>query len=113
MTTGTPPTGKWQHSFEEDTPGVTVYRPADRFAFPAARREREMLDFGAAGTLVASAPGPDDRLRETLGDWVARGMNRFRPSGASGPQRTIEIIESTPEVLKPAKPEPRRRGGWP
>ena len=100
MATHSPLTGKWRHSFEEDTPGVTVYRPADLFAFPPARRGRETLDFGETGALVMSAPGPDDRPRETSGGWTALGMNRFSLGGASGAQRTIEIIQSTPEVLK-------------
>ena len=100
MAMGNPLTGKWRHSFEEDSPGVTVYRPADRFAFPPARRGRETLDFGDAGALIMGAPGPDDRPRETSGDCVALGMNRFRLSDGSGHQRTIEVVERTLEVLK-------------
>lgn len=61
---------------------------------------RPMPIVDTAGAPVTSAPGPDDRLRESPDDWAALGMNRFRLSGASGPPRVIEIIESTPEVLK-------------
>lgn len=92
--------GKWRHSFEEDTPGVTVYRQADSFAFPPARRGRETLEFGEAGALTLGAAGPDDRQRETPGRWVALGMNRFRLGGETQPARTIEVVEITPDILK-------------
>lgn len=94
------PQGKWLHSFEEDESGIEVYRPADRYAFPPARRGREVLEFGGTGTLTMSVPGPDDRPREQPGRWVAIGMNRFRLEDGSQIGRTIEIVESTPDILK-------------
>jgi hypothetical protein len=94
------PSGKWRHSFEEDQPGVEVYRPADSFAFPPARRGRETLDFGGTGALTIGAPGPDDRSRETSGSWTALGMNRFRLDGGNQSSRTIEVIENSPDILK-------------
>lgn len=94
------PMRKWLHSFEEDQPGIVIYRPADSFAFPPARRGRESLEFGGTGTLSMGAPGPDDKPREQSGSWVALGMNRFRLDAGNQPGRTIEIIESSPEILK-------------
>jgi hypothetical protein len=91
--------GKWLHSFEEDQPGVHVYRPAETFAFPPARRGREALDFGASGALAMGAPGPDDRTRAVQGRWTALGMNRFRLEGGPSAQ-TIEITERAPDILK-------------
>lgn len=38
---------KWGHSFEEDSDGVTVYRPSD-FSFPRARG-RAGIEFKADG----------------------------------------------------------------
>ena len=97
---GGSPQGKWLHSFEEDQPGIEIYRPADRYAFPPARRGREALQFGGPGALTTSVPGPDDRLREQPGRWVAIGRNRFRLEDGSQVVRTIEIVESTPDILK-------------
>lgn len=100
----TPPTGRWLHSFEEDEPGVEVYRPAEGFAFPPARRGRESLEFGATGALSMGAPGPDDRPRETAGQWTAIGMNRYRLADAGETGRVIEIVERTPDMIKIRRP---------
>ncbi len=94
------PAGRWRHSFEEDQSGVEVYRPADSFAFPPARRGREILEFGEGGALTMGAPGPDDRPQSVSGRWTALGMNQFRLEGGTQPARTIEVIESTPDILK-------------
>jgi hypothetical protein len=92
--------GEWTHSFEEDEPGVRVYRPAGSFPFPPARW-RETLTFHEDGTCSVSQPGRDDRPREVPARWSALGMNRFRLLGEDATSsRVIEVIESTEEVLK-------------
>ena len=93
--------GSWTHSFEEDEAGVLVYRPTHSFAFPPSRRGRETLDFSVDGQVVESAPGPDDRPSSTAVPRTALGMNRFSLGGtAAAPGRVIEVLESTPDVLK-------------
>ena len=95
-----PVSGSWTHSFEEDEAGVLVYRPTHSFAFPPARG-RETLEFGEGGGLIERTPGPDDRPRDKAGRWTALGMNRFGLGGtADAPDRVIEVIESTPDILK-------------
>ena len=96
-----PPAGSWTHSHEEDTAGVMVYRAALSYPFPPSRAGRETLEFGAAGELTLRAPGPDDRTRARSSRWTALGMNRFTLGGtAEVPERVIEVIEATPEILK-------------
>lgn len=93
--------GSWTHSFEEDVAGVQVYRPTHSFAFPPSRQGRETLDFSADGQVTEGAPGPDDRPVSTAAPRTALGMNRFSLGGsAAAPGRVIEVIESTPDVLK-------------
>jgi len=93
--------GSWTHSFEEDEADILVYRPTDTFTFPPSRRGRESLEFGEGGELKELTPGPDDRPRDTAGDWTALGMNRFRLGDTADTLgRVIEIVEHTPEILK-------------
>ena len=92
--------GRWLHSFEEDDAGVLVYRPADAFTFPPARRGREALEFGESGELSERTPGPDDRL-SPASRWKSLGMNRYGLGGTpEAPARVLEIVEATPEILK-------------
>lgn len=101
-----PVAGSWTHSFEEDEAGVLVYRPTHAFTFPPARRGRETLEFGADGQLTTLMPGPDDRpLARPAGQLKAVGSNRYAlmDEMASVPQRVIEVIEATPEILKLAR----------
>lgn len=92
--------GSWTHSSEEDQGDILVYRPTDSFAFPPARG-RETLVFGEGGELTEQTPGPDDRPRDSGGNWTALGMNQFRLEGSvEAAGRVIEVVEHTPEVLK-------------
>lgn len=91
----------WTHSFEEDEADVLVYRPTHSFAFPPTRAGRDTLEFGEEGGLTEQTPGPDDRPRAKVGRWKALGMNRFGLGGtADAPEQVIEIIVSTPDMLK-------------
>jgi hypothetical protein len=91
-----PLSGAWTHSFEEDEGDVQVYRSSNSFAFPAARRARETLEFPTPGQVVTGVPGPDDRLRRTNCSLTPMGMGRFR----IGEARVIEVIQSTSDILK-------------
>lgn len=94
---GTSLQGSWTHSFEEDeADGIEVYRPTHSFAFPAARRGRESLDFSAGGGQVEhSMPGADDRPRSSSAGATALGMNRYRLGG-----KVIEVLEMTSDRLR-------------
>ena len=102
-----PVAGSWTHSFEEDEAGVLVYRPTHGYPFPPARRGRETLEFGEDGQLTTLMAGPDDRPLATrpTGQLKAVGSNRYAlmDEMASVPQRVIEVIEATPEILKLAR----------
>lgn len=105
-----PVSGSWTHSFEEDEPGVLVYRPTHAYAFPPSRQGRETLHFGDDGQLTALAPGPDDRpLAKPAQQLKPMGMNRFALIGAiegtpqSSTPEIIEVIEATPAILKLAR----------
>ncbi len=94
--------GSWTHSFEEDEPGVRVYRPTHSYAFPAGRRRRETLEFSDDGQLTALAPGPDDRpLARPAQQLTPLGMNRYAVGGtAAAPKQVIEVVEATFDKLK-------------
>jgi hypothetical protein len=93
-----PVEGSWTHSFEEDEPGVEVFRPTATFAFPPTRRGRKRLTFTPDG-VIESAPGPDDRNRP-VATWVRAGGTRLTGQGSAGDEPAIDILEASPEVLR-------------
>ena len=99
------PSGSWTHSFEEDEAGLLVYRPTATFAFPPSRGARETFVFGAGGEVTELTVGPDDRPRASpAGLFEPLGMNRYAAAGMPGaPERVIEIVEATAEILKVRK----------
>jgi hypothetical protein len=90
------PVGSWTHSFEEDSGDVEVYRPTATYAFPPSRRGRRRLTF-AAGEVIESAPGPDDRL-QPQGTLSAVGPGRFGEGATS--DAGLDVVEATSEILK-------------
>lgn len=93
--------GSWTHSFEEDEPGVSVYRLTQSFAFPPARRGRATLEFGNADEVLTDVPGPDDRQQITRSSMTPLGMNRYRLGGtAPAPDKVIEVVEPQAGALK-------------
>ena len=72
---------QWLHSHEEDTPGRTVYRPAD-YHFPPSRG-RKGFDLGPGGNLVEIGIGPTDRSTRTLGKWRLVGDKTLEFTRAS------------------------------
>jgi hypothetical protein len=104
----TPPIGSWSHSYEEDEGGVRVYRPTHSFAFPPSRRGRDTLVFEADGKLVIHSLGADDTSHARASRWTHVGEREVGLGGMPGaPEEIVEIIESTPDVLKVRT----RRGG--
>ncbi|MCD9140646.1 hypothetical protein [Streptomyces albireticuli] len=100
-----PPTGllqHWVHSFEEDSPGATVYRP-DGFAFPPARGRRGM-EFAEGGVFVDHPLGRGDAPDSVRGRWRMSGEARvsvsFPGTGRAG--RELVILACDEKVLRVA-----------
>ena len=91
---------KWQHSFEEDASGVTVYRPTD-YNFPRARG-RAGIEFARDGKFTEWAIGPGDAQRGMPGRWTVEGPNRVRISFEPGTRaaRVLEILQHDANVLR-------------
>lgn len=99
--------GRWMHSFEEDEGDLTVYRPAS-YDFPRARG-RAGIEIHPDGTFVELAIGRGDANEAVPGRWQMVGPDRLRTTGgeAMRPPRTLEIVESGPDILK-VRASPRR-----
>ncbi|NEE00912.1 hypothetical protein [Phytoactinopolyspora halotolerans] len=88
---------RWAHVDEEDTPGVRVYRPADRPLPPA--RGRDGIEFRTDGTYIAWEPGAADApYPSEPRQWSLAGPDRLRLHGQDGP--IIEVVVAvSDEVL--------------
>ncbi|MGW1088405.1 hypothetical protein ACWD4L_19285 [Streptomyces sp. NPDC002596] len=90
----------WVHSFEEDTEGMTVYRPAD-YPFPPARGRRG-LEFGQDGTCIDHPVGRGDAPDTVPGHWQLVEGRRLAISfpGNGRPDRELEILRCNEDVLE-------------
>lgn len=91
----------WVHSYEEDSEGVAVYRPAD-YPFPPARGRRG-LEFAPDGTFIDHPIGAGDASAAISGRWDAadgRGLCVTFPAHQRRTDRRIEILHCDNEVLK-------------
>lgn len=96
---------QWVHSFEEDTAGVRVYRPAD-YDFPRARG-RSGIEFRPNGEFVELSIGPTDTPQPASGEWQAEGDNRVSISFGEeslAPQE-LEIVSVDDERLVVRDPQ--------
>lgn len=59
--------GAWIHSWEEDTEGAIVFRPAE-YPFPPSRG-RDGYEFQSGGILVYHGFGPADEPLTSVGEW--------------------------------------------
>lgn len=91
---------KWQHSFEEDSGGVNVYRPVN-YNFPRARG-RAGIEFSPDGTFTEYRIGPADRQQQEPGRWelISPGKVRVSYNQADRSPRILEIVLSDLNVLK-------------
>ncbi len=90
---------RWMSSFEENRPGVEVYRPAE-FAFPPARG-RAGIEFRADGSVVELAIGRGDALEARPGGtWQMDIDGSLVITSAAGEPRVMEIEELTRERLQ-------------
>ncbi|MBT2511348.1 hypothetical protein J7I98_37145 [Streptomyces sp. ISL-98] len=90
----------WVHSFEDDTEGVTVYRPAD-YPFPPARGRRG-LEFAPDGTFIDHPVGRGDAPDAVPGQWRLAEDRRLAVSFPENdrPDRGLEILRCDEDVLE-------------
>ena len=91
---------KWVHSFEEDTDGITVYRPVE-YDFPPARGRRG-VEFRPDGVFIDWEIGPTDASRGINGFWKVEDTGRVRVSfeGNIREPRIMEILQCDAGILK-------------
>jgi hypothetical protein len=91
---------RWWHSFEEDSEGVTVYRPDD-YDFPLARG-RGGLEFQADGMFIDRPVGPVDVPESVPGRWQLAENRRLTIAfpGRDEPDRELEIVRCDEHVLE-------------
>ncbi len=91
---------EWVHSFEEDTEGVTVYRPED-YPFPPARGRRGLV-FAPDGTFTDHPLGGADAPGAVPGQWRLAGDRRVIISfpGSGLPDRGLEILRCDADILE-------------
>jgi hypothetical protein len=90
---------KWMHSFEEDTNGITVYRPFE-YDFPPARG-RDGIEFRPDGVFISWEIGRADALHGTNGHWKMESSGHVRVSFEGDRKPLIlEILHCDSEVLK-------------
>ncbi|MFN0304144.1 MAG: hypothetical protein ACKVQU_27745 [Burkholderiales bacterium] len=95
--------GDWMHSHEEDTNGLTVFRPST-FAFPLSRG-RKSFALRANGTYKGTIPGPTDRPAPTAGRWSFAGttltLSAVKDGSESGVEYTVvECVTGERLVVK-------------
>lgn len=92
----------WGHSREEDTDGLTVYRPAE-YKFPLSRG-RDGIEVHPDGTFVRVEPGPDDRRNRVAGTWKATddgsASDSLQAAVGSETPRRMTIVQCDPGILK-------------
>ncbi|NNN29001.1 hypothetical protein HLK59_01260 [Streptomyces sp. S3(2020)] len=98
---GPPPEliGTWVHAYEEDSPGVMVYRPAG-YPLPPARGRRG-LEFAADGTFTERPLGRADAPGRRTGRWApADPEGRRLALDVPGAERQLEVLYVDDQVLK-------------
>ncbi|MGA5412109.1 hypothetical protein ACPCSC_33255 [Streptomyces lavendulocolor] len=90
---------KWWHSFEEDTGGVTVYRP-EGYGFPLARG-RGGMEFLTDGAFVDYLVGPADAPESVRGRWRLVEDRRLALSfpEADLPDRELQVLSCDEQIL--------------
>jgi len=89
----------WAHSYEEDSNGVTVYRPVG-FHFPLSRG-RDGIEFRPDGAVIHQVPGRDDRGSVVMGSWKnLEGEVLELRRGEDGAPRRMTVIVCNQDVLR-------------
>ncbi len=63
--------GEWLHSYEEDEPGLKVFRRSS-YPFPPSRG-RDAVELADDDTAIVRRPGPTDVPEEEAGNWALDG----------------------------------------
>ncbi|MFJ3670712.1 hypothetical protein ACIPSE_30060 [Streptomyces sp. NPDC090106] len=96
--------GTWVHAHEEDSPGVSVYRPAG-YPLPPARGRRG-LEFAADGTFTDRPLGRGDVPGRRTGRWALADPEGHRLTlGLPCAERELEVLYVDDQVLKVRAPD--------
>ena len=87
---------RWVHAFEEDAPGVLVYRQSTG-EVPLSRRPRDGFELRRNGTAQVFTGGPDDRAVARAATWKETPDGVIDVTGANG--ETFRIVKRTGERL--------------
>ncbi len=91
-------TKEWVHSHEEDSNGVTVYRPPS-FAFPLSRG-RSSMHLKKDGTLLETGPGATDRPEDSAGTWTLEAGSMLSLSRNKQAKAKYEIVSASADKLE-------------
>ena len=91
---------KWLHSYEEDTPGITIYRPS-AFDYPLGWGRRGMK-FKEDGCFTLYDIAPNDEQIQIFGNWKSVSKDQLEITFPVGEKESfiIEIKELKPQILK-------------
>jgi hypothetical protein len=91
---------KWQHSYEEDTKDLKIYRPSS-FDFPRGWG-RTGMRIEKNGEFILYDIAPNDAIVQVPGRWSQTQDGKLEISFPSGEKEdyTIEIQEINTEILK-------------
>lgn len=94
--------GSWVHAYEEDTPEMIVFRPADYPFGPS--RGRDGYEFQTGGILVYHGFGPADEPLTSTGEWGWHSGDQIHlvvndPQGAYIDE-TLRIVSCDAELLQ-------------
>jgi hypothetical protein len=87
----------WVHSYEDDTAGAKVFRPAD-YDFPPSRG-RFGFQLNRDGTMVRYGIGSTDRQRRDSGTWRLENEVLVLLPGAGAAQQRLKVITVDGERL--------------
>lgn len=95
--------GHWLHSFEDDRPEYTAYRPAN-YDFPPSRG-REGFKISSNGDFERYKIGATDQIRVIKGSWKRKNKMTILVSyeNENPPYEKFEILEVTDFFLKVKK----------
>lgn len=103
--------GSWFHSYEEDRPGMAVFRPAS-FPFPRARGPRDSLTLEPDGSAAVGLPGPADRTEQAPATWwLADGEVVVESEDGRTLHLAVGGGDQTVLIMRPDMPGRRGPGG--
>ena len=91
---------KWLHSYEEDSPNLTIYRPTS-FDYPLGWG-RAGMKFKEDGGFILFEFGPNDETIQIVGRWKSSSKDQLEITFPSGEKETfiIKIKQVKPQILK-------------